>query len=145
VDAQCIIPVVVRSRSLANGVAVARALQRFAASVWLERVDAATLAGWAGSCQCAVSACGGALNELAYLGLPFVGVVVAENQRPLAREVEARWHLPIVDADQDDFRANIAAAVRRLIASPAMARPSFGGIDGHGAARVADVIEGWRD
>jgi spore coat polysaccharide biosynthesis predicted glycosyltransferase SpsG len=140
VDAQRLLPVVVRSRGLDGGDAVAAALRRFPQHVWLEKLSASELAGWANACQFAVSACGGALYELAYLGLRFVGVVVAENQREMARAVAERWHLPIVDAPGGE-RAGVVSGLRQLLASPRRERASLGGIDGLGAARVADAVE----
>ena len=144
VDAQRFAPVVVRARNSVGDEAVARALARFSGSVWVEGLNAAALAGWAGVCRYAVTACGGALYEFALLGLPFVGVVVAPNQRPLAMEVARRWRMPIVDAEEE-VRPRVAAALQQLLAeqpsSGASPRPPIGGIDGRGAARVADVLE----
>jgi spore coat polysaccharide biosynthesis predicted glycosyltransferase SpsG len=137
-------PIVVRSRQLPGGEDVARALERFSASEWIERADAPTLAGWARACRFAVSACGGAAYEFAFLGLPFVGLIVADNQAALGREVEARWKLPIIDARAHAVAADIGAGVRRLLlANPTSGvRASYGGIDGHGAARVAETMWG---
>jgi UDP-2,4-diacetamido-2,4,6-trideoxy-beta-L-altropyranose hydrolase len=144
VDAPRFAPVVVSARKVAGSEAVARALARFPESFWVEGLDAAALAGWAGICRYAVTACGGALYEFALLGLPFVGVVVAPNQRAFATEIARRWQMPVVDAEEN-VRPLVADALRRLFAAHAPGgpwpRPPIGGIDGRGAARVADVIE----
>lgn len=142
VDASHLVPVLVRSRTLPGSDAVERALARFAHPVWLERLSAAELAGWAAACRFAISACGGTLYELALVGLPFIGVVVADNQRAFAREVEERWQMPVVDA-REIKRSELVAAVQSMLARPPGARVPIGGIDGMGTSRIADVMDGW--
>ncbi len=141
-DAAAFAPVILRQRGRDAGVHLA--LARFGTHEWLERLDARTLAGWARVCHYAISACGGTLYELALLGLPFVGVVAADNQHPLATAVEDRWNLPVIDG-AGNVRRSVASAVPRLLdAHPwpreQPARP-IGNVDGLGSARIADVIE----
>ncbi|MGH8018559.1 MAG: hypothetical protein ACREIA_09750 [Opitutaceae bacterium] len=136
-------PVIVRARETPDAGVIRRALDRFAVSVWLERLDASSLAGWARCCSFAVSAAGGALYELALLRLPFVAIVVAENQRALAAEVRTRWRLPVVDVEED-VRGAVATAFRALIASNETARREALAripIDTRGPARVAEMME----
>lgn len=137
VGARGFAPVVLVGRSGQDE--LASALERFPAHQRLERVDAPTLAGWAKICRGAISACGGTLYELAALGLPFIGVVVAENQRAFAGEVAQRWGMAIVDGTAD-VREAVASALPRLITDPKL-RVAFARIDGRGAVRVADAIE----
>jgi len=133
-DPAGIVPIVVGGRRERP-----EALTRFASSVWLTGVNARELAGWAGLCRFAVSAAGGTLYELAALGLPFVAVVVAENQRAFAAAAAARWKLPCV-ADGPGLRDELAAAVRALISDLENARAALTGIDGRGAERVAEAM-----
>jgi spore coat polysaccharide biosynthesis predicted glycosyltransferase SpsG len=134
VDADHLVPVVVRP-----GGSESEALARFGTSVWLDGVNARELAGWAGVCRFAVSAAGGTLHELAALHLPFVSVIVAENQRLFAAAAEARWGMPRVPIGPT-LRGDLAAIVRRLKGNLETARAALSGVDGRGAERVADRI-----
>ncbi len=144
VDPARFCPVVVRARETPDAGAIRRALDRFPASAWLEGLSAASLAGWARCCRFAISAAGGTLYELALFRLPFVAIVVAENQRPLAAEVAARWRMPVVD-EGENVREAVGSAFRALIPAGQAARrdePADGPIDARGPARVADAMEG---
>ena len=136
-------PVVVRTHQSHDADAIRQALDRFSASAWLEGLGASTLAGWARCCSFAISASGGSLYELAYFRLPFVAIVVAENQRALAAEVATHWKMPVVDVDAD-VRKAVSSAFRALISADAATRKSALAsvlIDGQGAARVVDAME----
>lgn len=135
-------PVVVRTQSTPDSEEIGRALDRFSASAWVESLGASALAGWAGCCRYAISASGGSLYELAAFRLPFVAIVVSENQRPFASAVGNAWQIPVVDVDTG-ARVAVAAAFRALLAAHGVARdyrklPAR--IDGRGAARVADAM-----
>ncbi len=136
-------PIAVHPRASVRTPAIRAALDRFAASVWLEGLDAPALAGWARCCRHAVSAAGGTLHELALLRLPFVAIVAADNQRAFAHAVRERWGMPFVDVDHPSGPP-VAAAFRALTDSragdpdPAQA---FAAVDGRGADRVADALE----
>jgi spore coat polysaccharide biosynthesis predicted glycosyltransferase SpsG len=139
VDAQRYAPVLVQTRAADDGgAAIEAALARFEARVWVSRVDACALAGWARVCRWSISACGSTIYELSFLGLPFVGIIAAENQRAFAREIENRWAMPVVEGDER-LRASAAGAFRRLVAQPI--QESWRAIDGLGARRVADAME----
>lgn len=134
VDAMSTVPVVIHP-----GAGAARLRERFPRAVWVEKVNACELAGWAGACRFAISAAGGSLYELAVLRLPFVAVVVAENQKAFASAVAERWGMPAVAAGAS-LRRSLAEAIGRLSADPGQARAALTGIDGCGAARVADAM-----
>ncbi|MBE2212630.1 MAG: hypothetical protein IAE82_02070 [Opitutaceae bacterium] len=134
VDAARIAPVVVQP-----GGEQPAALRLFPRAVWLGQVNARELAGWAGVCRFAVSAAGGTLYELAMLRLPFVSVVVAENQARFSAEMEARWRMPRVGVGSG-LRKDLATAVRRLRGDLGNARAALSGVDGRGAERVADAM-----
>lgn len=138
VDTEKFVPIVVRSRFQEGKQAVAEALLRFAEFQQVEGLNAAALAGWARHCKFAITAAGGSAYELAFLGLPFVSVVVAANQREQARAMDRHWQMPVVDV-QKEHRFAISGAVRRLLAG--ISREAILAIDGKGAARVADAIE----
>ncbi|WP_442889795.1 hypothetical protein [Congregicoccus parvus] len=143
VGAERFCPVVVRTQQAPEADAIRRALDRFPGSAWLEGLGASSLAGWARACRFAVSAAGGTLYELAHFHLPFVAIVVAENQRALAAEVGMRWSMPVVDVD-GGVREAVAAAFRALVeADPATLRSALSAVhvDGRGAGRVVDAME----
>jgi spore coat polysaccharide biosynthesis predicted glycosyltransferase SpsG len=132
-----LVPVVIAPPAARSGLSTL--LDRFVAHQWLERVDAPTLAGWAQVCRCAVSACGGTLYELAALGLPFVGVIAADNQRAFAAAVTQHWCMPVVDGRTEGGEA-VASPLRALLREPPPRAP-FGGVDGLGVVRVIDALE----
>lgn len=129
-------PVVVFSKSDRGVEGISGALARFAQSAWLESVDAATLAGWAAHAKFAISAAGGTLLELAALKVPFVSVVVADNQEPLARQARETWGMPFIDGASD-----IRSAVTQAIGSLPGASQFCPEIDDRGASRVASCME----
>jgi spore coat polysaccharide biosynthesis predicted glycosyltransferase SpsG len=135
-------PILVRARRDESAPEIRRMLRKFPASTWLENVSAATLAGWARACRFAVSGAGGSLYELAFLQLPFVALVVADNQRNLAAEVNRRWNMPILEARMAQLRPALAAAVGSLLARPPGWSTTTCGIDGGGAGRIADAMAG---
>jgi spore coat polysaccharide biosynthesis predicted glycosyltransferase SpsG len=137
VDATCFVPVVVRPGVSTPAGLEAAALVRFSSTVWLSGVNARELAGWARVCRFAVSAAGGTLYELAALRLPFVSIVVAENQQVFAAEIEARWGMPRVVAGST-LRNDLAPAVRDLLGKREW--PGAPAVDGRGAQRVADAM-----
>jgi len=139
IDGTHFAPIVLRPGVANPGARAAEAVARFRSAVWLGGVNAGELAGWAGVCRFAVSAAGGALYELAALRLPFVSVVVAENQQALAAEITGRWGMPRVAAGPA-LRSDLRAAVRQLLADLEHARAAPVWIDGRGAERVADAM-----
>ena len=107
--------------------------------------DMAGLMAWA---DMAVSGAGSTAWELAFMGVPALLVILAENQEPVAqrldREGAARsigWHSALTESD-------IAAAIERLAGSPerrmCMSAAGQRLIDGKGAERVAEFLDGIR-
>ncbi len=103
--------------------------------------DMAALMLWA---DVAVTAAGGTCWELACLGVPMVSVVVAENQKSIAAELESAgisinlgWHEEVTVMD-------IAAALEDILRSPnRRAQMSARGkaiVDGRGVNRVIDAM-----
>jgi hypothetical protein len=102
----------------------------------LESVDATTLAGWAANAKFAISAAGGTLLELAVLRVPFVSIVVADNQKPLARQARETWGMPFIDGASD-----IRSAVTQVVGSLPNRSQFNPGMDSLGASRVASCME----
>lgn len=136
VGAASFAPVVVVDKSASDASRISEVLARFDQKAWLESVDACTLAAWAGMAKFAISAAGGTLFELAVLKVPFVSVVVADNQRPLARKVREMWGMPFIDGPPD-----IRPAVAQAVGSIPDASKFNPGIDGRGATRVAECMD----
>lgn len=140
-DARAFAPVLVQGAGTAPD--LAPLLEEFPASQVLLRIDAAALAGWSAVCRFAVSACGGTLYELAWLGLPFVGIIAAANQRAFAAEASARWRMPVIDfldATRDEARTTLRQVLARFCRTDAAPRSKYGDVDGLGTARVADAM-----
>lgn len=95
-------------------------------------------------CDAAISAGGGTLWELAYLGVPAIVITLADNQRPIAawaaEQGAAEW---LGDADQLSAE-HAAAAIERLFSEPqrlrAMSAAGRKLIDGRGAARIVRAM-----
>jgi RimJ/RimL family protein N-acetyltransferase len=105
--------------------------------------NVAPLMQWA---DIAVSAAGSTVWELAYMGLPSLLVVTAENQRPIAEGLESlrathnlgwRRDLTIYDITRRLSALAVSAELRRLMSERGSAM-----IDGHGADRVVMALRG---
>jgi spore coat polysaccharide biosynthesis predicted glycosyltransferase SpsG len=140
-DEARIAPVLVRSKAGPAADRLRRCMDGFPAGVWLEGASARVLAGWARRCRWAVSAAGGTLHELAFLRLPFVAVVVADNQRVFAREAGRAWGMPSVEAG-DGLEAALVPAFRAVRGRSGGA--GWSTVDGRGAGRVAGAMEAAR-
>lgn len=94
----------------------------------------------------AVTAGGGTVAELAALAAPTLLVVVADNQAPAADDARARGWAAIVDAREHRMAADAITDKALLLWSDLAARTTLshriaaGGIDGHGAERVAAAL-----
>lgn len=94
----------------------------------------------------AVTAGGGTVGELAALAVPSLLVVIADNQAPAADDAQTKGWAAVVDAR--GHRMAAYAIVERTLSlwSDLSARTtlshriSAGGIDGHGAERVAAAL-----
>jgi spore coat polysaccharide biosynthesis predicted glycosyltransferase SpsG len=106
-----------------------------ALGVTLDAGDLVDSYAWA---DIAVIAAGTTLWEVAYLGLPAVAIVVADNQRAAAKAAEAAGFVTLAEPD------SVRAAVVGLLADPArrgaMRVAGQAHFDGFGAARVADAV-----
>lgn len=126
-----------------NGAEVRRALQGSRVPVRLRCGATAMdeLMAWA---DLAVSAGGSTCWELAFMGVPSVAIMLAENQRPIVEALDAEgaavslgWHAQCSPGD-------IASAVRRLstdsVRRAAMSRRGQALVDGEGAGRVVRAL-----
>ncbi len=139
--------VVVAGACNPNGDTLARAVGGSRHAMRLER-DARNMPELMAWADLAVSAAGSTCLELAFMGLPGVLLVLAENQRPLARAMAAAGAAIDLGPEEDRSPADIAAEVDRLLAAPdtcaEMARRGRALVDASGARRVAAVLRGRR-
>lgn len=95
-------------------------------------------------CHMAIGAGGSSTWERAVLGLPSVSVIVADNQRALARSLAAAGAQLTLDAADPGFDAALAHVARALAADETLrrglAKRSRALCDGQGAPRVAEAI-----
>ena len=106
-------------------------------------LDVADVAAIMARCDLCVGAGGSSVWERAVVGLPSLVVVVADNQRDLARQLSSDGYCAMADLADADFEAQFSAAleglkpphVRLTMADAAMAL-----CDGLGAERAADAF-----
>lgn len=93
----------------------------------------------------AVSGAGSTCWELCFLGLPSLLIDLAENQRPVSRELERLGVAVDLGGSEEVSPEKIADELSRLMRSPgrraAMSACGRGLIDGAGAARVCGELE----
>jgi UDP-2,4-diacetamido-2,4,6-trideoxy-beta-L-altropyranose hydrolase len=101
----------------------------------------ATLMAWA---DLAVSAEGSTCWELLYLGLPSIVLVLADNQKGIARELAAKGAILNMGSHETATEHDIATVLGRLAMDPkrrrAMSERGRRLLDGHGADRVARIL-----
>ena len=86
-----------------------------------------------------ITACGGTVYEMAALGLPFIGVCVAENQLKTAQCIEQAWSLPVIQGE--DFSQQLfVEAWYRLTGDFPSGKTPYAGVDGRGPERVLSAI-----
>jgi UDP-2,4-diacetamido-2,4,6-trideoxy-beta-L-altropyranose hydrolase len=103
--------------------------------------DMRELMEWA---DLALTAAGSTCWELAHMGVPMLAVTVAGNQEGIARELERAGAALDLGLGRNLSASAIAEAVQRVNDPSGLRRMGEAGrglIDGHGAARVADILD----
>jgi UDP-2,4-diacetamido-2,4,6-trideoxy-beta-L-altropyranose hydrolase len=99
---------------------------------------------WMAWADVAVSAGGSTCWEMAFMGLPNLVLVLAENQRGIARRLDARGVANSLGWGHEVRAGDIAGPLRGLILDPdrrqAMSASGKHLVDGLGARRVVDVL-----
>jgi UDP-2,4-diacetamido-2,4,6-trideoxy-beta-L-altropyranose hydrolase len=107
-------------------------------------VDAAGMERLMLEADMAIGAGGSSTWERACLGLPSISLVLADNQRRQAQQLQARGLTLAVEAGSSSFIGDLSAAWSRLAADGAlrrdMAELNLAHCDGCGASRVARAI-----
>ena len=107
-------------------------------------VDARDMASLMSEADLCIGAGGSSVWERACLGLPAVTVVLADNQRDLARSMAADGLTLAVDTHLPNFEAKLVEAFKTLAGDvalrPAMSARLAGLCDGQGAGRVAEAM-----
>lgn len=92
----------------------------------------------------ALSAGGSTCWELAFMGLPSLVLVLAENQRPVAESLESRgvalnlgWHALL---SESDLVAALSGLIRDYTRRRQMSERGRQLVDGQGAARVVSIL-----
>jgi UDP-2,4-diacetamido-2,4,6-trideoxy-beta-L-altropyranose hydrolase len=104
--------------------------------------DMPRLMAWA---DVAVAAAGSTSWELAWMGVPWISVAFADNQRAILAEL-GRRHLALALGWHEDVdESRIAASVNTLIADPAARQEyrtrAMAAVDGCGAERVTALLQ----
>ena len=107
-------------------------------------VDSRDMAGLIASADIGIGAGGVSTWERATLGLPSISLILADNQRPLAAELDHRGAVLAVEAWGPVFATALPAAFERLLADAPLrtrlSETSASLCDGGGAARVAEAV-----
>jgi UDP-2,4-diacetamido-2,4,6-trideoxy-beta-L-altropyranose hydrolase len=107
-------------------------------------VDTPHMARLTAEADLAVGAAGSSTWERCTVGLPSVLVVLAENQRPIARAMAAREAALVLDAAAPDFDDGLDRAMVRLLRDAGLRRQLAGAsaavCDGLGAGRAAEAF-----
>ena len=107
-------------------------------------VDTGAMAQLIAAADLAIGAGGGSTWERACLGLPTLLLILAENQGPMARRLEAEGAVVALDVAGSHFEEAFDRELGRLLSDAALrerlSAASRALCDGHGAARVAEAI-----
>lgn len=103
---------------------------------WHRNAHAAQIASLFRQSRVGITACGGTTYEMAACKLPFLGIVVADNQQSFSSAIQHAWQLPIISG-HTVTGAIICANLQRLLQAPT---PDFR-IDGHGVSRALQTIK----
>ncbi|HET9728258.1 MAG TPA: UDP-2,4-diacetamido-2,4,6-trideoxy-beta-L-altropyranose hydrolase [Acidimicrobiia bacterium] len=92
----------------------------------------------------AVIGAGTMLWELAYLGIPAIAVIIADNQVAGASAAAEAGFVDVIDARADNVAPRVVDRLHELLTNPnrcaAMTRAGHATFDGEGARRIADAI-----
>lgn len=107
-------------------------------------VDTSAMAELVAAADVAVGAGGGSVWERACLGLPTLLLILADNQRPMARKLEAAGAVVALDVGGAGLDEAFDRALASLLSDAALrsrlANASRNLCDGRGAGRVAEAI-----
>lgn len=133
-------PVIAGSGEALDQPSLKNALGRFSRYKCLRHAGPEELSNWMSVCARGITACGGTVYEMAAVGLPFLGVVVAENQKAMGSAIKDKWGLPVLEKEAlaADSLNEAWEALRRN--HPPGRRLQIRGLDGRGALRVAEEI-----
>jgi spore coat polysaccharide biosynthesis predicted glycosyltransferase SpsG len=105
--------------------------------------DMPSLMAWA---DVAVSAAGSTSWELAFMGLPTLSIVLADNQSPVAEALERHRLAWALGEGTAMAPSRVTSALRELLADPrrraAMSRQGRSFVDGRGPRRVVEAMLG---
>jgi len=114
---------------------------------YLERVE--DMPALLSECDLAVCAAGATCWELAFMGVPMLAVILAQNQEPLAAAVERLgcgvnlgWHHQLDATKAAQMTAGLVKDSARLAA---MARCGQALVDGGGTERVVNFLRQYKD
>lgn len=111
--------------------------------VYLQSTDA--MAQLMAQSQWAIGAGGVSMLERCAMGLPSIVLPIAPNQQSGAQAALAQGAVLMLDPQSSDFAMQLRQVIQKLMAAPerlqAMSLAALSVCDGHGVARVADVLQ----
>jgi UDP-2,4-diacetamido-2,4,6-trideoxy-beta-L-altropyranose hydrolase len=107
-------------------------------------VETGAMAELVARADLAIGAGGGSVWERACLSLPTLLLILADNQRPMARRLDSEGAVVALDVAEPGFNEAFDRELARLLTDAALRKRlsevSHSLCDGHGAGRVAEAI-----
>lgn len=119
--------------------AIEKNLKNFTHHTWLENLGTTEVAQRFLEPDFAITACGGTIHEMALCNLPFVGMVVVDNQYPFAKGVSTLWNLPVFESNNLQEEA-VVSAIKKVSELKKLGFRFQPTLDGRGAERILQAI-----
>ena len=92
----------------------------------------------------AITACGSSCYEFAYLGVPMLGLVVADNQQKIAEGLSSQGCLRVLGSHRELTEQRTLETIRPMLQDASMyqemSQRGLSLIDGRGAKRIAEAL-----
>ncbi|MFP6714752.1 MAG: UDP-2,4-diacetamido-2,4,6-trideoxy-beta-L-altropyranose hydrolase [Alphaproteobacteria bacterium] len=130
----------------ASSLAAVREMQQQEPASFDLHVDTDKVASLMSSADVAIGACGVGSWERCAMGLPTIGIITAENQKPLASVLYEAGAIDLIGESAEATEAGIEAAITSLLNNPhvrqTMSAAASELCDGGGIYRLSAVLDG---
>jgi len=130
----------------ASSLAAVREMQQQEPASFDLHIDTDKVASLMSSADVAIGACGVGSWERCAMGLPTIGIITAENQKPLASVLYEAGAIDLIGESAEATEAGIEAAITSLLNNPhvrqTMSAAASELCDGGGIYRLSAVLDG---